>query len=230
VKKLQLLFALNDKHDQTQLARDLFAQSAWVEEHNEGTVRVAVRNDRAREVAPVMDVPELDAVLELGLPDTAEFAVLVDRVESLLSVFQGRVDPLRSVAIVGQEHVLVSGEGPFQLFRCFGKRNDISLQRFKDHFLNIHSQFGVGLPGRPPYRQLHRDEAATARLRELTGFTNQPIDGIAQLMFYGPEAMSSLGGDPERAKATSDDGALFIDADTRRTSVAAVILTGGPID
>jgi hypothetical protein len=178
----------------------------------------------------VIDVPELDLGLELGLPDEASFDPLIERIDTVLSKIRDLVDAERSVAIAGPEYVLVTGDGPFQLYRCFGKRDDIGLDQFKSHFLNIHSQFGIVLPGRPPYRQLHRDEAATEQLRVITGFTHQPIDGVAQLLFYGPEAFAGLGADPERAKATSADGDLFINADTRRATIASVVLTGGPIE
>ena len=230
MNKALLLLGLKDPADLGHAARKLYSNASWVDHYLAGTVRLVVRDERAHEVAPVIDVPELDLGLELGLPEEAGVDPLIERLGHIFDDIRELVDVERSIAIVGQEHVLVTGEGPFQLYRCFGKRDDISLEQFKSHFLNVHSQFGIGLPGRPPYRQLHRDEAATERLREITGFTHQPIDGVAQLLFYGPEAFAALGSDPERGKATSEDGALFIDADTRRATIASVVLTGGPIE
>jgi hypothetical protein len=228
--KLQLLLKLKDKKGQVGLVLSLYGQQAWVAEYNEGTVKVATRDARALDIAPVLDVPELDVVLELGLPESSGFDALVDRAAGLFPAFRDLVDPEKSVAIVGQEHVLVPGEGAFQLFRCFGRKKGIPLQQFKDHFLNIHSQFGIGLPDRPGYRQLHQDEAATTRLREITGFTNEEIDGVAQLFFHGPESWKALGTQPpERGQAASVDGGLFIDPDTRRASIATIVLNAGPI-
>lgn len=230
MKKALILLGLRNQDTRSDVARRLYAQASWVNHHPGGTVRLVVRDERAHEVAPVLDVPELDLGLELGLRDDASYSLLVDQLSASVNEIRDDIDAERSIAIVGQEHVLVTGDGPFQLYRCFGKLADISLEQFKDHFLNIHSQFGTDLPGRLPYRQLHRDEDATERLRTETGFTHQPIDGVAQLLFYGPEAFAGLGGDPVRAKAASDDGGLFIDADTRRATIASVVLTGGPID
>lgn len=229
MNKALILLKLIELESLQEMTRLLYRQAAWVDSHPEGSVRVVARDARAHEVVPVLDVPELEVALELGLPTDAPFDPMIDHIESLMPSLAGKIDPSRSIAIAGPEHVLVTGDGPFQLYRCFGRRSDISLQRFRDHFLNIHSQFGKDLAGRPPYRQLHRDEVATERLRAVTGFDSEPIDGVAQLFFYGPEAFNSLGGTPERAKEMADDSALFIDPDTRRATIATVVLAGGPI-
>jgi hypothetical protein len=230
VNNLHLLLALKDRQQLTALGRQLYGQARVVLEHPGATVRLALRDDLAREAAPFADVTEYDLALEIGVPDEERFDFLIEQAAAVTPVIAPYIDPANSVAIAGQQHMLVPGEGTFQLFRSFGRRPELTQEQFNSHFINIHSQFGIDLPGKPGYRQLHRDPAATSQIREVTGLTQvDNIDGVAQLLFASKEIIAGLGENRERGEAAAKDGGLFIDPDTRRTCTAHLVLVAGPI-
>ncbi|MEJ7837756.1 MAG: hypothetical protein WKF81_03015 [Thermomicrobiales bacterium] len=82
---------------------------------------------------------------------------------------------------------------------------------------------------RPPYRQLHRDEAASDRLRTGTGYITHKIDGLAILRLYGADTLARLSMGSEHAAAAGADSALFIDLSTHHTTFASLVLSAGPL-
>ena|GEM_PF-6000125 len=231
MKNLHLLLRLNNQQDLETLGRDLYRlASEAVAAHPGASTRLGLRDDLAREAAPYADVPEYDLALEFSVPESESFDFLVEQAKAVTPVIQPFIDPANSVAIAGKQNFLVPGEGQFQLFRSFGRLPELSQEQFNSHFINIHSQFGIGLPGDPGYRQLHRDPEATSQIREITGLTIvDNIDGVAQLLFASKDIIAGLGGNRERGEAAAKDGGLFIQRDSRRTITSRLVLVAGPL-
>jgi hypothetical protein len=176
-----------------------------------------------------MGVPEFDAVLELAVPDEAGPEPLIARAAALGPAITPLIDRARSAAVLGREIVIVPGEGELQLYRCMSRKDGLTLEQFSDHWLNIHAEFGRAVPGKPGYRQLHRDPAAQTAAAAAAGVAIDTVDGVATLHMPGPVAVALLGSDPEQAKATAADGALFVDRTKAMGMIARVVVAAGPL-
>jgi hypothetical protein len=228
VRNLQLLLAATEgaKDDLTTILLDQFP---FIRPQTGGTYRLALRDAASRAVSPDMGVPEFDAVLELGVPDTAGNEPLVAAAARLGPALAPRIDGERSAVVLGQEVVIVPGEGEFELFRCMSRKADLTLEQFSDHWLNIHSQFGRIVPGHPGYRQLHRDPAAQTAAARAAGIRIDSVDGVATLLMLDAPSVGLLGSDPEQAQATAADGALFVDRTKAMGMIARVVVVAGPL-
>ena len=229
MRKLQLMLAAGPGGDARRLAYVLLDEVGFVKRYPGGTFRLALRDEAARAAYPHMGVPEFAAVLELGVPEGTGDAPLVARAAALGPLVAPLIDGAGSVALLGDEDVIVPGEGGFQLFRCMTRKEGLTLEQFSDHWRNIHAEFGRKVPGRPGYRQLHRDPAATSAAAKAAGVAVDTVDGDAQLLFADERAVALMGTDPEQAKATAADGALFVDRSKAMGMIAHVVATAGPL-
>jgi hypothetical protein len=229
VRKLQLLLARTDGADADRLADVLLDQFSFVRAQRGGTYRLALRDAASRAVSPDMGVPEFDAVLEFGVADEAGDGPLIERATALGPVLATLIDGARSAAVLGRELQIVAGEGEFELFRCMSRKEGLTLEQFSDHWLNIHAEFGRRVPGKPGYRQLHRDPDAQAAAAQAAGVAIDTVDGVATLHFAGPETIALLGSDPEQARATAADGALFVDRSKAMGMIARLVVIAGPL-
>ncbi|HET8521685.1 MAG TPA: EthD domain-containing protein [Thermomicrobiales bacterium] len=228
MRKVQLLLAAGDGATDG-LTDLLLDQFSFVREQPGGIYRLALRDAASRAVSPDMGVPEFDAVLELGVPDTAGDEPLLAAAARLGPQFAPLIDGARSAIVLGQEIEIVPGEGEFELFRCMSRKPGLTLEQFSDHWLTIHSQFGRAVPGHPGYRQLHRDPDAQTAAGKAAGIAIDTVDGVATLHMAGTASVGLLGSDPEQAKATAADGALFVDRSKAMGMIARVVVVAGPL-
>jgi hypothetical protein len=109
------------------------------------------------------------------------------------------------------------------------RKPGLTLAQFSEHWRTIHAEFGRTVPGRPGYRQLHRDPRATRAAARAAGVEIDTVDGDAQLLFADAQAVALLGTDPEHAAATAADGARFVDRSKAMGMIAHVVATAGPL-
>jgi hypothetical protein len=228
VRKLQLLLAATEgaTDDLTQLLLDQFS---FIGSQPGGTYRLALRDAASRAVSPDMGVPEFDAVLELGVSNASGDEPLLAAAVHLGPKLAPFIDGARSAVMLGEEIAIVPGEGEFELFRCMSRKAGLMLEQFSEHWLTIHSQFGRTVPGHPGYRQLHRDPAAQSAAAQAAGIAIDSVDGVATLHMPDAASVGLLGSDPEQAKATAADGALFVDRSKAMGMIARVVVVAGPL-
>jgi hypothetical protein len=229
MRKLQLLLARAGGSPGDALTRLLLDEFSFIQERSGGTYRLALRDAASRAVSPDMGVPEFDAVLELGVPDEAGDEPLIARAAALGPKLAPLIDGARSAVVLGREIEIVPGEGEFELFRCMSRKEGHTLEQFSDHWLNIHAEFGRRVPGKPGYRQLHRNPEAQTAAARAAGVAIDTVDGVATLQMADARAVSLLGSDPEQARATAEDGALFVDRTKAMGMIARVVVIAGPL-
>jgi hypothetical protein len=223
VRKLQLLLALSEDGSITTLKQVLQAERGFVEEHAGASYRLAIRDAASRIAMPSMGVPEFDEVLELGVPDEAGDAPLIEAAAALGPKLAGLIDPTRSAAHLGQEYVFRNRQGPLQLFRIMRRKKVLTTEQFSDHFRHVHSIYGKLVPGAPGYRQLHRQDDSTLAAAAAAGVDISDIDGIAQLIYPDLDAIKLMASDEQIREATQIDGRLFVDPTGPMGMIASVI-------
>jgi hypothetical protein len=229
VRKLLLLLAAKEGTDLTALNDLLLAQISFIRETPGGTFRLALRDDAAKAAFQHMGVPEFEAIVELGVPEETGDAPLLAKAEELRPKLAEYIDPARSGAVLGNEWIVVPGEGPFQLFRCMSRREDKTLEEFAEHWRTLHADLGRLTPGKAGYFQLHRDPEAQTAAAKAAGVAIDTVDGVAQLTFINAESIKLLGSNPGLAAATAADGALFVDRTKAMGNFAHVVVLAGPL-
>lgn len=88
------------------------------------------------------------------------------------------------------------------IYRCalFSRREGMSEQAFREHWITVHGALATKLPGLGTYRQNHILE----RLYEAPDSPVQAIDGIAQLSFPSVRHMEISDASPEYAACKED--------------------------
>ena len=82
----------------------------------------------------------------------------------------------------------------------FSKREGLSDNQFREHWINVHGALARKMPGLRSYRQNHIVE----RLYEARGMAHHAIDGISQLKFDDVAAMERAEISPEYAACKTD--------------------------
>jgi hypothetical protein len=124
-------------------------------------------------------IASFDAVLELGVPDGTDTDWLLDRLDGLVDRLGPSVDPARSAAVVGTDHVIFDGTGGVRLFCCLYRAPALSHEKFCDSWLNQLVAHTGKTPGKSAYRQVHADGPLTVRAAKAIGVSIDDIDGVA---------------------------------------------------
>ncbi len=124
-------------------------------------------------------IASFDSVLEVSIPGGADPDWLIDRLDGLVDRLGPAVDPFRSAAVLGPDHLIFDGGGPVQLFCCLYRSPALSHDEFADSWLNRLVAHTGHTPGKSAYRQVHADPQLSVRAAEAIGVAIRDIDGVA---------------------------------------------------
>ncbi len=117
-----------------------------------------------------------------------------------------------STLLIGEDHVFAASErAPLRYQYLMRRRDDFSHDAYLERYREIHSQFGLRIPGILGYVQFHVDLPASQRLARRAGFGVWAVDSVSELhlasleSFLGEVAHSTVG-----AEAIADEE-LFVD-------------------
>jgi hypothetical protein len=216
LNKVQLLLSLNESQNLNELV-DLLV------EERQAALRLLPEGSRHRRAIRVPDdptalvpqdgrtvmatvPPSFDAFFELGGED-ARFETLVAAVAGSGDRLQPLVDPARSAALVGTEHVIIPGSQGLLLVMALRRLPVLSPKEFHDFWLNEHAvEVGRSVPDLQGYRQFHADEEATRAAATAAGLAIHDLDGTAEGYYQDIDVFLEVMSRPE---VTADAG--FID-------------------
>jgi hypothetical protein len=121
-----------------------------------------------------------------GTPGSFEVAVelraedagaLLAAAEDLGKGLADGVDRSRSIALVGTDHVMLSGSGPAVLIYGLRRLPALTLPAFHAYWVNTHAEFGRRALAGQGYRQVHADPASSAALAAAVGLDLSDLDG-----------------------------------------------------
>jgi hypothetical protein len=107
-----------------------------------------------------------DAVLQVAMRPDADAALLVGAVKGASERLGDWIDPSRSAALIGQQHVIVPGEGPIWLVYAIRRLPELTREAFLDHWLHKHADIARAVPGLTGYCQVHADPEASRAAAE----------------------------------------------------------------
>jgi hypothetical protein len=121
-----------------------------------------------------------------GAPDLFGVAVEV-RAETVFDILSAAaplvdgldagVDRSRSIALVGNDHVMLAGPGPAVLIYGLRRLPHLSLAEFHDYWVSTHAEFGRRALAGQGYRQVHADPKSSAELAGVLGLEQADLDG-----------------------------------------------------
>jgi hypothetical protein len=171
-------------------------------------------NDPTRQVAHGDEMaaaePPFDAVFEVGAED-ADLAVIAAAVKDVAGRLGEWVDPSRSAAIAGTEHVIVPGNQPLELVFALRRLPTLTSQQFHDHWLNEHAEIARRVPGLRGYRQFHAEAAASADAAASAGLAGCDFEGTAEGFFENRDAFLQTMAQPAVTADALADERTFID-------------------
>jgi len=180
--------------------------------HHRRLFRLA--NDPTRQVAHGDEMataePSFDAVFELG-GEEADLALVVAAVKDVGSRLGDWIDPSRSAAIAGTEHVIVPGHQPLELVFPLRRLPTLTSEQFHDHWLNKHSKVALQVPGLQGYRQFHADAAVSADAAASAGVTICDFEGVAEGFYESRDAFLQIMAQPAVTADALADERTFID-------------------
>jgi hypothetical protein len=133
-------------------------------------------------------IASFDAALEFSVPEGTDPEPLFGMLGGLVDRLGPSVDPSRSAAVFGADHLIFHGDGPVQLFCCLYRAPTLTQEKFSDSWLHQLVEHTTKTPGKTAYRQVHADKDLTARAAQASGVAIDDIDGVA-LEWY-PDAAS----------------------------------------
>lgn len=190
-------------------------QDYWLNEHPKAVLKLDglqryVQNHPLRQGYAKRDLP-VDGIAETWWPDTETMkrnAVSAVWPELIADEAQF-VDRSTMSLLLVEEHVMkdepVAADG-FKIIEIVHRLKRLSVDRFQDHWQNIHGPLGASIPNVRRYIQNH------ARLSAYMGGREPDCDGFAMVWF---NSMDDMRTSPESTayKATIADEPNFIDGD-----------------
>lgn len=131
------------------------------------------------------------------------------------------VDTAHSTVLAGEEYVVVPGDEALVLAMALTRRADLGRDEFVRHWRTTHADLGRAVPGSEGYRQLHRDDAATAGVRSVLGVGGVEYDGVALACYSSVAKLEAILANSEVTSRLLEDERRFID----HTGAAMVVGT-----
>jgi hypothetical protein len=127
----------------------------------------------------------------------------------------------RSGAIVGEEHVVLDGEGPLWINFALHRAPAMTHEQFSDYWLHVHGKMARDAPRRRAggYRQLHADPERTAAIARAAGFGIADYDGLVSSDHQEVETMKKAFSHPAVRDIALADERNFIDHSTSAISI-----------
>jgi hypothetical protein len=131
----------------------------------------------------------IDAVLEVLLPDQSDLEVAIAAFDGLSSRLGHRIDPSRSASVVGTEHTIVEGMGAVEIHAFLRRIPPLSTDDFRAYWRTDFGPAASKTPHMSGYRQVHADAAATTKACIATGLELNDFDGVAVEWFASAELL-----------------------------------------
>jgi hypothetical protein len=167
-----------------------------------------------------VDASSFDVALTVRTPNPADSTLLLDVAAEVSGALGPLVDPARSAAVLGAEHVVVDGSGSVEFFYCIARKQQLSHDAFSDFWLNAFTAHSRHTPGKAGYHQVHADVALTAASARAAGVGLDDFDGIAIEWF--PDLDAFLQADAH-GRAKSGPGAAFMDGERSMNDFARAL-------
>ncbi len=124
-------------------------------------------------------VTSFDAAVEIGVDDDMDLDRLLAAASGLVGRLGPAVDPARSAAVLGIEHVIIEGEGPLELFYCLRRVPSLTHEQFSSFWRNELVRHTSKTPRKSAYSQMHADPELTVRAAKAVGVAIDDVDGVA---------------------------------------------------
>ncbi len=155
------------------------------------------------------DTP-FDAVFEVG-GEEMDLGDLVSAVKDVGTRLGDWIDPVRSAAIAGMEHVIVPGSQRLELVFALRRLPALSPEQFRDHWLNVHAEIARGIGALQGYRQFHADDQHSEAAAASAGVGVADFEGAAEAYYQNSEAFLKIMSEPAVAADALADERTFID-------------------
>lgn len=125
------------------------------------------------------------------------------------------IDPARSMAIIGVDHVFIEpAPTPVRYQYLMHRRADFTHERYLERYRTVHHEFGLRTPNISGYVQLHVDQDASRELGGATGLHAPPCDSMSELHLTSVDHfVEGIIADPAVGAAAQEDEERFVDRD-----------------
>lgn len=124
------------------------------------------------------------------------------------------LDPDRSMAIVGHDHVFVDPPAPTpaRYQYLMHRRADFTHEAYLHRYLTVHSAFGLRTANIEGYVQLHVDMDRSRRLGRAVGLEAEPCDSMSELHITSvAHFLDGIIADPDVGAEAQEDEERFVD-------------------
>ena len=146
--------------------------------------------------------PPFDNIIELRSEDMS-FDSLIGAIEGIGEKLGNLIDPSKSAALVGDEHVIVPGSEPLFLNMVLRRPLKWSRDEWHEHWLEHHAaDIKENVSGLQGYRQFHANEEFSKKAANSAGVDIFDFEGTAEGYYSDIEKFLETLSDPEVAKDT----------------------------
>jgi hypothetical protein len=153
--------------------------------------------------------PAFAAVIHVNLADRAD--LLADAVHGAGAEFGQLIDPGRSAALAGSEHVIVPGEERLMLAMAIRRLPSLTHEQYVEHWSTIHAELGWKVPGSQGYRQVRRAAPLSRQVADAAELGVADLDGVALAYYSDEQAFFSIMGNADVTGPLLADEQTFID-------------------
>jgi hypothetical protein len=124
-------------------------------------------------------ISDFDAVLEALLPAEDDLDRALECFSGLATRLSDSVDPSRSAAIVGTDHLIVEGMGAMQVHVALRRLSSLTHEAFSAFWRDEFAPVVRTTPNLVGYRQVHAHAGVSTDAANATGLADQGFDGVA---------------------------------------------------
>jgi EthD domain-containing protein len=121
------------------------------------------------------------------------------------------IDPARSAALAGAEHVIVPGEQPLMLAMAIRRLPSLTHEQYVGHWSTAHAELGRAVPGSQGYRQVRAVAPLSRQVAAAAGVGVADLDGVALAYYADEQAFFAIMGNAEVTGPLLADEQTFID-------------------
>ena len=181
-----------------------------------GAVDAGLLSGQTEHAQEVAAGPGFTTVIHLSLGDRGDLArgrgdVLARAVSGVAAELGPLIDPARSAAVAGDEHVIVPGEQPLTLAMAIRRLPALTHEQYIEHWSTVHAELGRAVPGSQGYRQVRPVAQLSRRVAAAAGVGVADLDGVALAYYADERAFFAIMGNAEVAGPLLADERTFID-------------------
>ena len=211
IKKLQLLLSASDINNRDKID-DILSRECKSINNNLPNLQfrraIRVPDDPTASVPQdgqpddLPEQPPFDNIIELR-SDDASYESLIDAIHGIGEKLGSLIDASKSAALIGDEHVIVSGSEPLFLNMVLRRPLQWSREDWHEHWLDHHAaDVRENVSGLQGYRQFHADEEFSEKAANSAGVDIFDFEGTAEGYYSDIEKFLETLSDPEVAKDT----------------------------